>query len=155
MSSPRLVLHPPSLQAPLPAMAAVTPLRNLLRTAGRHTKESLSAFKSTVASGQHKSSLLFSPVAVVPCRALVSLHTIFIICCCFFPRVPRLDTSKSTFWLFVLIKCLFFCFSCFSVFANDQLLALQLFSTAQLVQLWVGGWRGRGWCFLSGVYQTM
>lgn len=104
MSSPRLVLHHPSPQASptalLPPMPAVTPARNLLKIAGQHTKEHLSRFKS---SGLQTSSVLFSLVALFPCRTPVSLLPNFSSCCCCSPA-PHLETSKSTV---VLIKCLF------------------------------------------------
>lgn len=70
VTSPRLVLPPPSVQAsqrtPLPPLPAVKPLRNLPKTTEQYTKESPWRFKSSVASG-----LRISPS---PCRTLIWLH---------------------------------------------------------------------------------
>lgn len=143
MTSPRLVLHPPSVQASQTALLpAVTPLRNLLKTAGQHTKESLSRFNSSVGSGLETSSLLVSLVALFPCRTLVSLHTILLFVAVFLMHLIWKPASAHQ----VPFPA--------SWFANDQLLALQLFHTARLLQLRVGWGVGR-WVFPQRVYQTM
>lgn len=104
VTSPRLVLHHPSLQASrtalLPPMPAGTPLRYLLRTAGQHTKESLSRLKSSVGSGLQTRSSLVAPVPLQDSR--FTSHS-FSVCCCFFhmrliwkPASPRLSASSAS-----------------------------------------------------------
>lgn len=134
MTSPRLVLHHPSLQASqtalLPPMPAVTPLRSLLKMAGQYTKESLSRFKSM--SALDYINLHYSPHWLPGFPAGLLFHftqfyysLLFFSCTVFGNQQVHVCAHQVPFPA--------------SWFANDQLLALQLFRTAQLVQLRVGG----------------
>lgn len=105
MTSPRLVLHHPSLQAsptaPLPPLPAVEPLRNLLKTAGQYSKSPFDVLRTSYS------------------------HSIFIFAAVSFSHlVWKPATSCAHQVPFPAWR-----------FANDQLLALQLFHTAQLSNL--------------------